>query len=143
MESVFNNEPIRANPKKLFDPFRPARLPTGDRSWQGKPAVTIKPSLEEFKAKGIDFAESDRGPVVLTSRKREAANPGKKVKVPHDSSPRQPQQQRNDCVSFPLADHVRSFLETRARAQHAPLGLEVEFVVARLRYRHDAGADGE
>jgi len=47
MEVVFDNEPSRANANELFEPDNPFRRPAVEMSWQGKPAVSIKPSAEQ------------------------------------------------------------------------------------------------
>jgi hypothetical protein len=59
---VLDNKPIRANPNELCDPSSPACLPAIDKSWQGKPAVTIKPSLKHSDAEIVDFAKADGFP---------------------------------------------------------------------------------
>jgi hypothetical protein len=45
-----------------------------DRSWQGKPADTIKASLENVEAEVVNLAESDGFPSDVASCKRESAD---------------------------------------------------------------------
>src|SRR5690606_37366181 len=74
MARVLDNNPIRAKPSELFDPLKPRRFPATDMSWQGKPAVTIKPSSKHSDAERVDLAEADRLPSDFSSRESKAAD---------------------------------------------------------------------
>jgi hypothetical protein len=44
------------------------------RSWQGKPALTTKPLLEDAETKRVDLAEADRLPSDSPRCERESAD---------------------------------------------------------------------
>jgi hypothetical protein len=66
---VLDNKPIRSKLNELLEPVNPACRPAIDRSWQGKPAVTIKPRGEHVDTERVDLTESDRLPSGALSSK--------------------------------------------------------------------------
>jgi hypothetical protein len=80
---VLDNKPIRSNPSELRWPVRPACRPAIDKSWQGNPAVTIKPFLDNRDTERVDLAELVSDPSDPLSCDREAADSRKEVKVFH------------------------------------------------------------
>jgi hypothetical protein len=62
MEVVLDNKPIRRKPSELLEPWKPARFPATEMSWQGKPAVITKASGDDRAAERIDLAKADGFP---------------------------------------------------------------------------------
>ena len=71
---VLENNPRRSKLNELRLPLNPCCFPAIDKSWQGKPAVTIKPSLKYSDAEGVNLAESDGFPTDAVSRESEASD---------------------------------------------------------------------
>lgn len=73
MVRVLKNNPIRSKPSELLEPFNPCFLPACVRSWQGNPAVTTKPLLDDSHAERIGFAEGDGAPADSLGGKAEGS----------------------------------------------------------------------
>jgi hypothetical protein len=80
---ILDNNPISLNANELFEPDKPCCFPAIERSWQGKPADTTKPSLQDVEAKMVGLAKADGFPSDSFGGNCEPADSTKYIKMFH------------------------------------------------------------